>query len=166
MDLDLKEVKKRIKIEFPDPEVSKTILSWILEPKDCFGRRYLATDQFCINCVILADVDGRKEPIWVFCRELCEKSETESPSEPVSEDLQKATEEIQQKKAEKELKTTTQKFDAEWKAELATLLFQKVEDNEIVKSISTKYNLEERKVKMVLSGFKSAAKRGYTINPK
>jgi hypothetical protein len=68
--MNLQEVKEKIRIESSDPETNKKFKGWITEPNDCFGQMYEEESQYCRDCTVLADVDGRKEQLFVFCREL------------------------------------------------------------------------------------------------
>jgi len=68
--MDLKEAKAKIKIESADPEVNEWVGNHIQMDDDCFGRNYKSTHPECKDCVVLARIDDRLEPINVFCREL------------------------------------------------------------------------------------------------
>jgi hypothetical protein len=99
----LADVKSKIKFEGVDEEINQRCMSWIQRSNDCFGHRYDSADQEeCGTCIVMADVDGRKEPTWVFCKELCEQKNDDEPTSP---ELKGAIQEIQTQKKEKKDKT-------------------------------------------------------------
>ncbi len=69
--MDLKEVKEKIRIESANQKVNDWAYNRIQDPEDCFGQSYNSSDEYCQKCTILASVDDRKEPLSVFCAELC-----------------------------------------------------------------------------------------------
>lgn len=68
--MELKEAKEKIKIESADPVVNAWVLEHIRKDDDCFGKNFKETHPECQVCDILSSIDGRKEPVKVFCREI------------------------------------------------------------------------------------------------
>ena len=68
--MDLTKVKETILICGSDEEINASMLKQLQKPDDCFGKEYLESSDDCSRCVILAEIDGRRESLWVFCKEL------------------------------------------------------------------------------------------------
>jgi hypothetical protein len=68
--MELQEVKDKIKVESAIPEDNIKLKGWIMEADDCFGRGYDDENKYCKECNVMADVDGRKEELFIFCKEL------------------------------------------------------------------------------------------------
>lgn len=68
----LKKAKETIIICGSDESVNKDLLALIQRPmdQDCFGMQFLEETEECQKCVVLAELDGRRESLFVFCKEL------------------------------------------------------------------------------------------------
>lgn len=62
----LDEMKDRIRFVLDNPEDNKRLKEEIMNPNDCFGKRYEGSEA-CQNCTVLAELDGRTEQLKVFC---------------------------------------------------------------------------------------------------
>lgn len=81
--MDLKEIKEKIRVETVNPQNNEKLKGWLTDLDDCFGRGYDEGGRYCRECTALADVDGKKEPINVFCRELTKSAKVvEQEEEP------------------------------------------------------------------------------------
>ena len=152
----LAEVKSKIKFEGVDEEINQRCMSWIQRPNDCFGHRYDSADQEeCGTCIVMADVNGRKEPTWVFCKELCEQKNDEPSLE-----LKEAIQEIQTQKKEKE---KAKPVDLSWKIKMISLIGT-MENKGLVEAISLEFGLDSKKVRLTLAWILSSQKRKSNIN--
>jgi hypothetical protein len=158
----LDELKNKLKFESVNPQINKTLKSWLDRPDDCFGRRYDPADQeYCGDCIVMTDVEGRREPLWVFCKEFCEQNE-ETPAAPLPE-LKEVAQEIQAQKEEKTKTKTQDKPEVKpneepWKAKMVDLIGT-VGNKELIETIAAEFNLEPKRVRFTLAGYLSAQKR-------
>ena len=67
---DLNEVKKKIQFVSPDREDNSDLYDQLKNPDDCFGKGYQEGDKYCVQCVVLSELDGRRESLSTFCKEL------------------------------------------------------------------------------------------------
>jgi hypothetical protein len=68
--MELTVVKKKIQFVSPDKEDNQDLYNRIQIKDDCFGMGYLEGDKYCIQCVVLAELEGRREPLSTFCKEM------------------------------------------------------------------------------------------------
>ena len=69
--MELREAKRLIRIESADPQVNEWVHDHIQDPNDCFGMNYKPGHEECSECTVLSSIEDRKEPLNVFCAELC-----------------------------------------------------------------------------------------------
>jgi hypothetical protein len=137
--MDLKEAKKKIKLESANPDTNRYFQNMIQDSEDCFGKNYKEDHLECQNCTILANLDDRREPVYVFCKELAKgiqgidyEEKTESPAEPISPVI-----------------------SDEWKKLVKTLHIQGLPKEEIVaKVIATYPDVKPGKIGGVLNGYR------------
>jgi len=153
----LEEIKKKVVFDAVDEETNAILMSWLMKPTDCFGKRYDPDDQkFCGECIVMTDIDSRKEPLCVFCKELCEQ--VEQTPDPTPE-LKEAIQETQTKKEEK----IRVKEAPPWKVKLVSLIGT-MENKLLVDSISAEFGIDAKKVRLTLAGvLSSQAKKARKI---
>jgi len=131
--MNLDETKHAIKFISADVKNNETCLALLLRPGDCFGCRYDVKDQNCFECVLMAEVDGRKEPLWVFCKEIFDQSSGIPSKEEPSQELKEAIQEVESRKEEPKV------VDSKVRLSLAGVLSQKRNDH-----VGTKPELETK----------------------
>jgi hypothetical protein len=62
----LQGMKERIRFESGNPDEDKRLKEELMDPNDCFGKRYEGSEA-CQNCTVLAEFNGRKEQLKLFC---------------------------------------------------------------------------------------------------
>ena len=62
----LQEMKDKIRFASGNPDEDKRLKEELLSPSDCFGKLF-GRDEACQNCTVLAEFDGRKEQLKLFC---------------------------------------------------------------------------------------------------
>jgi len=106
--MDLKDVKKRIRIVSSDEKLNAGVLDMIKQEHDCFGVDYGPDQEECKKCTIFAELDDRRATLWEFCKELTpaavqrreeEKEEKEPLREEKKEETKKEKEETKKEKA-------------------------------------------------------------------
>jgi hypothetical protein len=87
--LDLKTAKKIIKAVSADELLNSTTLVALNKESDCFGKIFDPKNNYCLKCNILMELEGRREELSVFCKELSEavtaKTENIQEEEPMVE---------------------------------------------------------------------------------
>lgn len=66
--MDKKEILSKIKIVSSDEKLNQKIEQLLRHPHDCFGD-FNGELQPCKDCLILSEVDERREPLSTFCKE-------------------------------------------------------------------------------------------------
>ena len=69
----LQEAKGRIVFESGNPAEDRRLKEELMNPNDCFGMRY-GKDECCQNCTVLAQFNGRKDQLKVFCQAMSPQS--------------------------------------------------------------------------------------------
>lgn len=65
----LQEIKERIRLDSGNPDKDRQLKDELMLPNDCFGEMY-GKGEACQNCTIMAEYDGYKYPLKVFCEAL------------------------------------------------------------------------------------------------
>ena len=135
----LENVRTVITIESSDPGVNKTLLNLIQNnPKDCFGRGYKESLVECQSCTILAGIEGRKEQICVFCKELTETGEIGIGLRRIEEPEVSKPESTPSSEHREEVSQLDKRLNY-FKDESAKVLFQSVLDELMSKGVKVKF---------------------------
>lgn len=140
----LQEIKERIQFESSNSANNERLKSYITDPEDCFGRKYNDEYSECQSCRVLANLDGRKEPINVFCKEIMIGNKEEGEVKEIMEEKQMTTEvtpEVSTEKKEKVKKEPKPKEPmAEWKLKVKELFDGGATKEEVVAAITATYS--------------------------
>lgn len=141
--MNLIETKQKIEFVSPDPEDNQTLYARLQLPEDCFGRGYQEGNKYCVQCVVLAELDGRRESLLTFCKEV---TDINNPPKEVA---------IEPTKTEAKPKEVQI-----WKAEIKQLVEQGNSKEDVVKKISELYpDLKKGLISQVYNGFYINQKR-------
>ncbi len=162
----LSEARQLIKLISSDEYSNKKYEEYIKQDTDCFGAfgsgGYVEGDldhpSPCSKCRILAELDGRQEEVWVFCKEYSAIASEVPIEEEEEEELIESEEEKELKKPRKSEKSKGGGTMDEYKVKIREL-FGKMTDEELINQVSAQYNIEAKKVKMGLAGYKASLKK-------
>jgi len=159
-------IKQNLKIDVPNDPVlqkKKELLEKLLKDEgDCFGTDYEPDNEDCKNCLILADLEGRKEPVNVFCKEIFYQNkdvltvEIKEPEVTQPEDA-KEPEAVKSLKPKLEKKAPLQ--TEEWKLELRQMVEEVIDKDTIYNKICSKYNLDKALVGRTYAGYRATRSR-------
>jgi len=144
--MDLKEAKKKIKLESANPDTNRYFQNMIQDSEDCFGKNYKEDHLECQNCTILANLDDRREPVYVFCKELAKGIQGIDYEEiPYSQRIAE-----QQREA-----LVEPVISDEWKKLVKTLHTQGLPKEEIIAKVIAIYpDVKPGKIGGVLNGYR------------
>lgn len=74
--MNLTEVKENIVIVGPDTAMNEKVLSLVKRDIDCFGRAYLEEAVECKECIVFAELDGKRMELREFCKDFSGKGVT------------------------------------------------------------------------------------------
>ena len=71
--MNLNEIKENIVIVGPDIAMNKKVLTLVRRDIDCFGRAYLEEAVECKECIVFAELDGKRMELREFCKDFSGK---------------------------------------------------------------------------------------------
>lgn len=84
--VDLQAVKDRIKVVSGNEKLNNKIMRDMQNADDCFGRQYEETNEECVICQIISELDGRRAPLSTFCKEISQQVDEPAPPEVEQEE--------------------------------------------------------------------------------
>jgi hypothetical protein len=157
-------MKQNLQIDLPEGadmhlQAKKLLLEKLLKhPGDCFGVDYEEGNKDCQSCLWLASLEGRKEPVNVFCKEIFYQNKDVSKMEANEPEV--VTEPVVVTKPIKTLKPKPEKkVPEEWRLELHQMVDNGVDKDVIISTICSKYSLVKKLVLQSYVGYKAARSR-------
>jgi len=132
--MELKEAKEKIRLESANPDTNRYFQTMIQDSEDCFGRAFKEDNQECKGCTILSSLGNRREPVYVFCKELAEEANTS--------------------KEEIVVTPPAPGFGGEWKVMVKSLYLEGLPKEEIVAKVTATYPIPAGKIGAVINGMR------------
>jgi hypothetical protein len=150
--MDLKEAKKKIKLESANPDTNRYFQNMIQDSEDCFGKNYKETHPECQSCTILANLDDKREPVYIFCKEL---SEGGQGIDDEKVDAIPYSQRIAEQQRETPVEPISPIISDEWKKLVKALHIQGLPKEEIVAKVMATYpDVKPGKIGGVLNGYR------------